>query len=403
MAATLEARARGGAQARPARTPTISGRAFRPGVLYRCLALAALLAGAPLSAAPLHTVGFLNGYAETGVSSATPLRRDTSYSMVPSNGTGVATGHGAALLSRVAANHVTDVVWASGLSGAFYSGTFARTTTTDFVITGPAGPSSVSATLNFRLKASFSVTGGFPNHGAQEGSVAVALAANLSSYPNSGIAQTSGEYHFSNAGPYSGGCLTGLSGSSIDVPIALAGNFPVNSPFTVTIRVQAGGQEYGNVFCNVGQTTADAGGTQGGAPGAGLSLESVSGQILTLPAGYTVNAPSWGIVDNGFTTAGAGETAMPDRLALDVAGANPFSGQARLTLTLPRAGRIRVAVYDAAGRTVRTLANEWSPAGRRELAWDGRNADGASARAGLYFVRAEGDGTSATLRLARVR
>jgi flagellar hook assembly protein FlgD len=71
-------------------------------------------------------------------------------------------------------------------------------------------------------------------------------------------------------------------------------------------------------------------------------------------------------------------------------------------LTLPRAATVDVTVFDAAGRRVRTLLSGRAPAGRTSLAWDGGDARGRPAGAGLYFVRAAGPDGAATRRLVRI-
>lgn len=49
--------------------------------------------------------------------------------------------------------------------------------------------------------------------------------------------------------------------------------------------------------------------------------------------------------------------------------------------------RVRLAVVDARGRAVRTLDEEPRAAGSYEATWDGRDASGRRARAGVYWVR----------------
>ena len=44
-------------------------------------------------------------------------------------------------------------------------------------------------------------------------------------------------------------------------------------------------------------------------------------------------------------------------------------------------------MFDASGRRVATLLDEDLPPGSRSVAWDGRDAGGRMASAGLYFVR----------------
>ena len=50
--------------------------------------------------------------------------------------------------------------------------------------------------------------------------------------------------------------------------------------------------------------------------------------------------------------------------------------------------RVRISVYDLAGRFVRTLANDFQPAGPHTVAWDGRDGESTRMRQGVYFVHA---------------
>lgn len=66
---------------------------------------------------------------------------------------------------------------------------------------------------------------------------------------------------------------------------------------------------------------------------------------------------------------------------------DPAPGRARLRFGLAHDADVRLALYDAQGRLVRTLALGTRPAGSYALAWDGRDAAGMAVRGGLYFAR----------------
>jgi hypothetical protein len=61
-----------------------------------------------------------------------------------------------------------------------------------------------------------------------------------------------------------------------------------------------------------------------------------------------------------------------------------------------------VAVVDALGRRLCTLAARRFEPGTHALAWDGRDARGRRAPAGVYFARAAAAGWSETRRVVRV-
>jgi flagellar hook capping protein FlgD len=103
----------------------------------------------------------------------------------------------------------------------------------------------------------------------------------------------------------------------------------------------------------------------------------------------------------GSSAIGVEPRVTPSRLAL-AAMPNPTSGHADLSFDLPAAGQIRIGVYDLAGRRVSVLADEWRDAGRHALKWNGRDAAGRRAPAGIYVVRLEASGSEVTIRVTRI-
>ena len=78
---------------------------------------------------------------------------------------------------------------------------------------------------------------------------------------------------------------------------------------------------------------------------------------------------------------------------------NPFNPQTRLFFTLPVAGRVRLSVYDIAGRQLATLYDGPAPAGRMELDWTARDEAGRALPAGIYPYRLEAPAGRATGKL----
>jgi hypothetical protein len=77
---------------------------------------------------------------------------------------------------------------------------------------------------------------------------------------------------------------------------------------------------------------------------------------------------------------------------------NPFHGGAgastgaRIAFELPRAAQVSLDVYDVRGARVRSLRDEFAPAGPGVAVWDGRDDRGRAMPAGLYFVGFAADG-----------
>jgi hypothetical protein len=77
--------------------------------------------------------------------------------------------------------------------------------------------------------------------------------------------------------------------------------------------------------------------------------------------------------------------------------------EAALSFSLARSGRADLAVLDAAGRHVRTLAAGDFAAGAHRVAWNGLDDAGRATAPGLYFVRLSANGEVASRRLVRVQ
>ncbi len=128
---------------------------------------------------------------------------------------------------------------------------------------------------------------------------------------------------------------------------------------------------------------------------------------LTVPgvaSGVTLDRDNWILK----TASGAAATAAPATPPAAVArlGANrpnPFNPATVIPYELPRAGRARLALYDAAGRRVRTLVDGETAAGAHEARWDGRDEAGRPVGSGAYFARLTFAGRSLTRSLVLAR
>lgn len=103
-----------------------------------------------------------------------------------------------------------------------------------------------------------------------------------------------------------------------------------------------------------------------------------------------------------FTTDGTVDvpSAADAGAVLHPAYPNPFNPSTTLAYELTAPQRVTLAVYDVAGRRVRTLAaGEARGAGRHEAFWDGRDTSGRSVPSGVYFARLSVVGAERTRRL----
>jgi hypothetical protein len=77
---------------------------------------------------------------------------------------------------------------------------------------------------------------------------------------------------------------------------------------------------------------------------------------------------------------------------------NPFNPVTRIRYALPRAGVVKLVVYDIMGREVEMLVNERQAAGSYEAVWDGTRF-----ASGVYFYRLTAEGYGETKRMTLIK
>ncbi|HEX6790179.1 MAG TPA: LamG-like jellyroll fold domain-containing protein [Candidatus Krumholzibacteria bacterium] len=93
---------------------------------------------------------------------------------------------------------------------------------------------------------------------------------------------------------------------------------------------------------------------------------------------------------------------VPSAFGLGMLSANPFSDTGVFDVALKHDARVKLTVYDVAGRRVTELVNDSMPAGRHEVRWNG-DSDRGRVASGVYFVRMEAAGLTFTKRVVLIR
>jgi hypothetical protein len=100
---------------------------------------------------------------------------------------------------------------------------------------------------------------------------------------------------------------------------------------------------------------------------------------------FITGPPSCALLD----VPGSGGTDIADFMKI---GNSVMRGTpASVRLGIAHAGRVKICIYDVAGRRVRTLADRVFPAGEQVLRWDGTDDGGTKVGRGVYFVRSSND------------
>lgn len=102
-----------------------------------------------------------------------------------------------------------------------------------------------------------------------------------------------------------------------------------------------------------------------------------------------------------------GLTPMPRQLELLQGYPNPFRDAVHISYTIPEhrttGMHVVVDVYDARGRRVRTLVDDWRYPGRFAVTWDGFDDAGRPVGSGTYLCRMDVDDAFDSIQLVRIR
>lgn len=87
-------------------------------------------------------------------------------------------------------------------------------------------------------------------------------------------------------------------------------------------------------------------------------------------------------VDEGTTT-----QSVSAKTQLEQNYPNPFNPNTTIRFNLAQSSRVKIEIFDLAGRKVSTLVNKVQTAGRHEFEWNGQDDQGNEAAAGMYLYR----------------
>ena len=143
-------------------------------------------------------------------------------------------------------------------------------------------------------------------------------------------------------------------------------------------------------------------------------LSNAAGQIQYVDSGEGLVEGqkvfySYAIVNNGAEVAFGDEieatfsSGLPTVYALHDNFPNPFNPMTTIKFDLPRSGQVKLAVYDIAGRLVKTLVNEVRAASTHTVLWDGTDAGGRRVASGTYYYMLVTDDYQATHKMMLVK
>jgi subtilisin-like proprotein convertase family protein len=82
---------------------------------------------------------------------------------------------------------------------------------------------------------------------------------------------------------------------------------------------------------------------------------------------------------------------------------NPFNPMTSVSYGSPTDARVHLAVYNVAGRLVRTLVDGEVDPGYHSVVWDGRDNNGVEVGSGVYFCRMVADGFNGSIKMVLLK
>ena len=94
---------------------------------------------------------------------------------------------------------------------------------------------------------------------------------------------------------------------------------------------------------------------------------------------------------------------VPGRFGLSQNYPNPFNPSTRIEYEIAKQGDVEIAIYDIAGRLVKTLLHSYQYPGSHVLQWDGKDAGGITVTSGVYFYRISSNGNQVSRKMLLLR
>lgn len=134
-------------------------------------------------------------------------------------------------------------------------------------------------------------------------------------------------------------------------------------------------------------------------------LQYMFNNILTPGAAPVVNGRAIKFTTGSLYSSEAEDAAslIPNNYTLSPNYPNPFNSSTLIEFFLQQAERVKLDIFDIAGRKIKTLINAERPAGQNMIIWDGTGFSGESVASGVYFYRLKTANTDLTRRMLLIK
>jgi hypothetical protein len=109
------------------------------------------------------------------------------------------------------------------------------------------------------------------------------------------------------------------------------------------------------------------------------------------------------MIDNLIGVSAIEDQKSPTKFRLHQNYPNPFNPSTIISFEISHIEKVSLIVYDNQGRFIRSLLNNTMHTGKHEISWDGRNNQGESVSAGVYYYRLHTAGFNLTKKMTLIR
>jgi hypothetical protein len=100
-----------------------------------------------------------------------------------------------------------------------------------------------------------------------------------------------------------------------------------------------------------------------------------------------------------LSTGGSIGEVLPTGYSLAQNYPNPFNPNTSIAFNMPATGRAKIEIFNVLGRSIGIIFDGQAQAGRNDVVWDGRDADGGATASGVYFYRLTSDDYTETRKM----
>jgi len=78
---------------------------------------------------------------------------------------------------------------------------------------------------------------------------------------------------------------------------------------------------------------------------------------------------------------------------------NPFNPETTISFEIPESGIVSLQIYNLKGQLIRTLNNEFLPAGKQSLVWNGTDNENKPVASGVYLYKIKAGKNTTTAKM----